>query len=252
MKTLISFLEYLWMFKNTFFDRFVGIRKKPEDATFQHMLNFAQQVAAQNPLALVDVMRLFLRPLQTELLISAASRELHGACQPIEALKFFAPEFFPALGTLSHYPRLPVDGFIVDLARDPVLPCPWRRNRYVDAIAYIGDGKDCGSWRQDSNHYILLWLPWGIPFVAGGNHSIAAGVLAGQGSVVPTEVWDLSSWLALIETDGKFYFDKKTGKSICAVTDPVRAAIFETGRLMVEHSVVPMVSNVNSPLDLAA
>lgn len=209
-------------------------------AVFQHTRQFARDVADKNPAALVDVMRLLLRPLQTELLVSASEREMHGARASIEPSSFFAPNAPLAFSSYWNFPQLPPEQFRVDLARDPVLPCPWHRTRYVDAVAHIGDGKDNGPWTQDANHRIVLWLPWGIPFVTGGNHSIAAGILSGQGGVVPSEVWDLSEWLDTIETDGGSFIDRATQQRICKVIDPSRAAIFEVGRLMLKHGINPM------------
>lgn len=144
------------------------------------------------------------------------------------------------MSSYFHLPRLPSSGFCVELARDPVLPCPWKRPDLVNTLSYVGSGRVLGPWRQDPNHSVIVFLPWGIAFVVGGNHSIAAGILAGEGSLVPTEVWDLSSWLDSFETDGRIFVDRASGKEICKVFNPVRAAVFEVGRLMVAHGVVPM------------
>ncbi|ENZ0047743.1 DUF6710 family protein [Escherichia coli] len=40
-------------------------------------------------------------------------------------------------------------------------------------------------WKQDkNNHYVDLWLPWRIGFMRRGNHSITAGILAGEGALI--------------------------------------------------------------------
>ena len=225
-----------------FFRDVFGIRDAESDSSFGHMLAFAQDVSAKNPDALNDVMRLFLRPLQTELLVSSAFSAMHSALDAVRPVGFFTPDDPQSLGSYAACPRLPPSNFQVVLSRDPVLACPWRRNRYSNAVADIGSGKSLGSWKSDSNHQVIVLLPWGIAFVAGGNHSIAAGILSAEGSVEPAEVWDLSSWLTSFNTDGRFYFNKATGEPICIVTDPVRAAIFEVGRLMLAHDVVPMLT----------
>ena len=49
----------------------------PVDSRFTHMLSFARSVAATNPSALTDVIRMFLRPLQSKLLVSASASPLH-------------------------------------------------------------------------------------------------------------------------------------------------------------------------------
>lgn len=210
------------------------------DSRFDHMLSFARSVAATNPSALVDVIRMFLRPLQSELLVSASASPLHCSLSEIGPMDFFTKPGCHALRSYSTLPRLPGDGFRVELARDPVLTCPWHRSRLVNNLSHVGSGRVLGPWRQDPNHYVIVFLPWGIAFVAGGNHSIAAGILAGEGSIVPTEVWDASPWLDSFKTDGRVFVDCVSGKEICKVFDPVRAAVFEVGRLMVAHRVVPM------------
>lgn len=43
------------------------------DSRFAHMLAFAQSVAETNPSSLPDVIRMFLRPLQSELMVSASA-----------------------------------------------------------------------------------------------------------------------------------------------------------------------------------
>ena len=116
---------------------------------------------------------------------------------------------------LPRLPRLPGSGFRVELARDTVLTCPWKRPDLVNALLYVGSGRALGPWRQDSNHSAIVFLPWGIAFVVGGNHSIAAGILAGEGSLVPTEVWDAGPWLDTFETDGRVFVDRASGKEIC-------------------------------------
>lgn len=228
------------------FSRFFGSlrdHKVADRSRFDHMLDFAHDVASKNPAALVDVMRLFLRPLQAELLMSAPIREHYVPRRPAEATRFFSPHGPHMFRDLQAHPKLSSESFRVSLARDSVLPCPWRRDDYVKAISRMGSGKSVGAWQAAPKHRIVLWLPWGIPFVIGGNHSIAAGVIAGEGVLTPTEVWDLSAWLESVQTDGRTYFHRSDKRYICAVVDLVRAAIFEVGRLMTTHGVVPMLAS---------
>ncbi|CAE6862600.1 hypothetical protein R75465_07745 [Paraburkholderia aspalathi] len=125
-----------------------------------------------------------------------------------------------------------------------MLPWPWNHGRYVDAVASIGAAKidpddpwsrhHSGAWRQDSNHLITLWLPWGIATVGGGNHSIMAGILAGEGVIVPDSVFDMQCVLANVHTDGLAWFDTASDRPIGKVDDPRAAAVFEIGRLMIQ------------------
>ncbi|MEK8414470.1 hypothetical protein P2O56_17665, partial [Escherichia coli] len=88
-------------------------------------------------------------------------------------------------------------------------------------------------WKQDkNNHYVDLWLPWRIGFVHGGNHSITAGILAGEGSLIPEHVYDMSWMFELVRTDGNNWFVE--GQKAEAVKSGRSAAVFEIGRLLVE------------------
>lgn len=208
---------------------------------FDHILGFAQALAKNNPSALIDLVQILLRPLQSELLLSAIENEMHGARHEIEDYKFFMPYGPSNIQMAFDYPRLDSDKFLVQLNRDPVLPCPWHRSRYVGTLANIGNGKHCGNWKEDAiNHNITLWLPWGIAFVHGGNHSIAAGIVGGEGVLRPKEVHDMGKLLDLVQCDGKHYRSKQDNKVLDTVHNDNIAALFEVGRLMRHLHITPM------------
>jgi hypothetical protein len=77
-----------------------------------------------------------------------------------------------------------------------------------------------------------VWLPWGISFVGGGNHSIAAGIIGGGGYVTPAEVYDMSALLDMVQCDGQHYRETSTQNVLADVSDERVAAVFEIGRLM--------------------
>lgn len=220
--------------------------KKPSKASldrqaeFTHLVELAHDVASKDPRGLIDVVRLYTRPLQTDLLLSCAQNELHGATSEIKPSHLFMPSVQLKLTDHWHYPQLDAERFQVNLARDPVLTCPWHRERYGDAFARIGTGKKSGAWEQDNNHSIAVILPWGIACVFGGNHSIAAGILGGEGDVTPCEAWDMAGLLARVRCDGLHYIETDSEKPICEMHDPKMGAVFEVGRLMKRHGVVPL------------
>ncbi len=209
---------------------------------FDHIMGFAQTLSNTNPAALVDLVRILLRPLQSELLLTAIENEMHGARHEIESYKFFMPCGPSNIQMVFDHPQLDSEKFLVHLNRDPVLPCPWHRDRYVGSLSNIGHGKHCGDWQEDViNHSITVWLPWGIAFVYGGNHSIAAGIVGGEGVVRPKEVYDMSMLLDLVRCDGKHYRSMKNDEVLDKVYDVKIAALFEVGRLMRQHHITPMV-----------
>lgn len=210
-------------------------------AEFDHIMDFAQTLAESNPTALIDLVRILLRPLQSELLLTAIQNEKHGARDEVDGYDFFMPCGPREIQRAFDCPQLDPAKFLVQLNRDPVLPCPWHRSRYIGTLANIGHGKDCGGWEEDStNHSVTLWLPWGIAFVHGGNHSIAAGIVGGEGVLRPKGVYDMSGLLDLVQCDGKHYRLKQDNNVLDTVHDHKIAALFEVGRLMQRHGVTPM------------
>lgn len=203
---------------------------------FNKTMEVANKIALENPHALRDLVRALIRPLQYEHILAVAERGDHEAPVAIDGSSFFFSDmniFSGSKHLLRNAPK-----YEINLSCDPILPTPWRRDGFVNALANIGIGKKCGSWEQEPNHVVSLWLPWGIGFVGGGNHSISSGILSGENiPFVANEVLDFSPVLDLVECDGAAYRNKQTGEVIAEVTDHRRAAVFEIGRLMVQHQV---------------
>jgi hypothetical protein len=217
--------------------------KPSGSAAIRTLMFTAQEIAKANPAALTDLIAAILRPEQSELILGVAE---HGqdAKADVHGYNFFCDdfrEFFPE-GRRKPVEKPQVD-YPLTLGRDPLLPCPWHDSRFIAAMSYIGAGKldqaeaerkrYGGPWRQDGNHRVVLWLPWRIGFVAGGNHSLAAGILAGEGSVVPDRVEDFSCLFELMECDGIEFRDRLTNAHLAPVTNIRHAAVFEIGRMIV-------------------
>jgi len=199
---------------------------------FNSLIEFATDIAEKDPRALSDLVRMLLRPLQAEMLIDAAQKGKDLDAPSIDERGFFWDEQYRMFGLLLRTKRRRKD-IEIHLNRDVILPWPWERNRLIRALSLIGKGKEWGRWKQDEmNHLVHVWLPWGISFVGGGNHSIAAGILGGEGKIIPTEVHDMSGIFRIVCCDGMNYMKKKDGEKIAPVTDPRVAAVFEIGRLM--------------------
>ena len=79
---------------------------------------------------------------------------------------------------------------------------------------------------------VHVWLPWGIGFVGGGNHSLAAGIIESEGKIIPSEVHNMSRIFKLVECDGEYFTDKITRNRIAFVNSARTAAVFEIGRMM--------------------
>lgn len=202
-----------------------------EKNRFDHLLSVAEKLPID---ALHDLIRAIVRPVQSDFLLAVAE-------EGTDARPDMTPQefFFDGLIQVTSYEKMKESeldraGYPLSLASDMVLPWPWSLSRYIDNVSHIGTHKG-RPWKQDKiNHYVDLWLPWRIGFVRGGNHSITAGILAGEGTLIPDHVYDMSYLFALIRSDGVHWFIE--GQK----TEPVRswrsAAVFEIGRLLVEGS----------------
>jgi hypothetical protein len=207
-----------------------GCKGKESPKAFDHVMQIAAEIAKVDSSGLFRLTKALLGPLQAEHLLAVAERGPHNAPPVIDGYSFFFD-----IGNVIEVSRCwvqPTPYMEVRLASDVILPTTWRRSSYVSALATIGEGRPQGAWAQDSNHGVSVWLPWRIAFVTGGNHSITAGILGGEGIVTATEVIDVSSIFDLVECDGKEYKRKETGEIVAEVSDYRRAAVFEIGRLI--------------------
>lgn len=225
------------------------IHKQKADSRFTHLLKTANDIATINPNGLIDLVRAILRPLQSDYLLGIAERG-QDALPPIVSYTFFGNDvrdrLFSSDGINWRGSKLEAPYYTLQLSRDIVLPCAWSYAGYVNALATIGSNKQPettdrsyqGGWRQDQNHRVDVWLPWGIGFVNGGNHSITAGILAGEGEIKPDTIYDMAFLLDDLQCDGVNFIDTQSGTNLGPVLDWRTAAVFEIGRLIRSHLIV--------------
>ncbi len=200
---------------------------------FDHLLSVAEKLPVK---ALPDLIRAIVRPVQSDFLLAVAE-EGTDARPDMTPYEFFFGDLIKLQSSerMKENERNSSD-YPLSLAIDMVLPWPWSLPRYIDNISVTGTHKGM-PWKQDFfNHYVDLWLPWRIGFVHGGNHSITAGILAGEGFVIPEHVYDMSYLFELARTDGVHWF--VNGNKVEAVKSGRSAAVFEIGRLMVNEEIL--------------
>ena len=176
-----------------------------------------------------------LRPLQSEQILSVAERVDNTARSEITTARFFSESFYFSLFDGVDCVARSAEQYRLRLNKHMVLPTTWGKYSFVSTVAAIGTGKRQFCWRQDPNHRVTLLLPWGIGVVEGGNHSIAAGILAGEGELTPTAVFDFSLALARYHCDGVKIIETATGQTVGEMHDERFAAVFEIGRLMLPY-----------------
>ena len=206
-----------------------GTRETPP-TSFQELVTFGKYLAERNPPALRDYIKALARPRQWEHLTYILSRELHDSLDPVSWTNlFFVPEG-PAGNLLFELPRRVPREAVIDLTSEVVLANPWHRKQLLNSLASIGG--QANPWQQDRiNHRVELLDPLGICLVHGGNHSITAGILKGEGQIRVDEVTDLRPLLGALETDGEVF---RTVQGIPAgrVVNTHYAAIFQLAKLI--------------------
>ena len=197
-----------------------------DKAKFEHVLSLAASLPSA---ARYNLLHALFRPIQSDYLLAVAA-EGQDARPTLDERQFFFQSLFDYISfeQLSHQKLVP-DEYPLSLATDMVLPWPWSMNSYRGSLS-IGSLQG-NPWRYDnSNHHVELWLPWRIGFVKGGNHSLAAGILAGEGTLLPVRVFDMDDLLRRVSTDGISWL--AGGKQIERVHDWRTAAFYELGRLV--------------------
>lgn len=208
---------------------------------FEQVMDLARQVADRDPLGLSSLVRLVAAPLQARALTSVVFRSPRGARDTYGLVDFFG----------SPSDRLTSAGESVDsvigpprqvqyrlrLGRDPVVAVPWVHSRLVSALANIGFSRVMGAWRADINHKVELLLPFGLALVHGGNHSLTAGIVNAEGTLVTAEVTDLSALYAHLRYDGLNMIRTHDGRVHWEPLDEELGILFEIGRLMLERGV---------------
>jgi hypothetical protein len=203
--------------------------------------NYKEYFSRGNEHPILDLVRLIGRNLQTKYVTNLIYYEDES-----ELNSLYPEEIFFDLKEIICPPNLSFYDLVssvenkkdVHLNKDLVLPWPWKRERLINTISRIGKHRTWGEWKEDKlNHYIELWMPMGIAWVKGGNHSIATGIVQGVGKVLPKSTFDISGLYEYVYTDGEYYYRKNSDSIICKVKNIEFAALFEIGRIMKDNNI---------------
>ena len=215
-------------------DRRTVVQVEADAAAFAAILALADDVAAHRPEALVELAALLGRRIQAGYLTAVLARpdDTPGLVEAEPSTRWFDTRLpLTPDGRRLDELLVPVAGaHLVDLATDLVLPWPWDRGRLAGALSTIGEGRPWGPWRADpANHLLLLWLPLGIAWVAGGNHSLAAGIALGEGRVRAEETRDMRAVYEHVTCDGRQFARRHDGASLGPIRDPSRRRSSRSG-----------------------
>jgi len=204
-------------------------------------MSTAQEVAELDPLALSTLVRLVAAPLQARAATSALTNALHEARPEVTLDDFVGSTLISVWAdgeTIRDLLQHPERRYNIKLWRDPIITTPWHRDRLLHSIGTIGHARKAGNWRQDWNHKVNLIMPFGVALVEGGNHSIAAGIANGEGTVLTTDVTDVSRLYPHIKYDGISFACTESGRLYHSPRDEEAGMLFEIGRIMLEKNVI--------------
>lgn len=204
----------------------VDNRHIPEKARFDNVLSLAATLSSA---ARHNLLRALVRPIQSDYLLAVGS-EGQDARPTLDARHFFFESLYDYISFKQlSLQEIPSENYPLSLASDMVLPWPWSMNSYKGCMN-IGS-RQGNPWHFDgSNHMVELCLLWRIAFVKGGNHSLVAGILSGEGLLLPERVFNMQDLLNRVSTNGVEWFGD--GRPVEKVRDWRTAAVYELGRLV--------------------
>lgn len=211
----------------------IGERRR-QIARFEWIMKAASELADRNPQSLADYVRLIGRRVQSEHLSSVAMSKLHSSSSAdTRELLFDLSRVITDDGRNGYdVVRKSSEHRDLQLGRDLIFANPWHRGRLVDNLIHIGAPAPRRAWlHHPNNHSVEWWLPMGIGWVHGGNHSIMVGIVRAEGVLPASTVMDVSPLFAHVWTDGWWYHSEAKQK-FAKVPCVELAAIFEIGRLM--------------------
>lgn len=222
-----------------------GIKRRSDEEKrkkFQRILDFVDPFIKPDNLGLRQIIRLLGGVTQRQAMAGLISSIDHSgpAMEPSVAWFCEARSVYPGgLNMFNLKKEVKKDNphIKLRLGVDIVLPCPREHLKLSRALNWEHEGEKQGPWTKEKNHKVEWWLPVGIGWVHGGNHSITAGIASGEGFVTPYHVYDISAIYQYVKCDGVEFLATKTGAKLAAVENIEFAAIFEIGRKMVERGV---------------
>ncbi len=206
---------------------------------YNQVMKIAKQIHSENPEALNDLIKLLARPYQSITMKSVLTELDQNSIKTIDSKELFFDQFekIPYLNqSLFDLKEKCNYSKPLKLKTDVILPWPWNQYRIINCLSNIGIDRPAGNWKQDDNHKIEYWLPFGIGFVHGGNHSITNGIINGTGVIKKYDTYDISKIYKFIYCDGEYYRIKKDNTIFQKVNNLEFACIFEIGRLMLKSN----------------
>lgn len=204
-------------------------KDKIQNPRFENVIRRGDKLLENKNLdGLKDLIKLCLRPIQSNHLLSAYIEDDHKGVESLlwsDSLGFLAPISIMLNNTTItktfHQWCCSEHCFIdneqatpsLSLTNDIILPTPWEPNRIIRNLGSIGENRKQGKFIQEPNHSVIYQYPLMIGWVTSGNHSIMQGILTG-GYIKPDELHDISILLDVVSYNGKNWIENNKGKAI--------------------------------------
>lgn len=208
----------------------------------KHLLERANRLASKgNHAGITDLIKIVMRGIQSQHILSAYTRNDHSAIDPLH--------WWTCFGFDSHIPGLekPFSDIgwspecqntneeempEISLRTDILLPTAWHPSSIVNMLGVIGDELPCGPFKQDPNHLVTWITPLNIGFVGGGNHSIAQGIIRGEGSIKVRELINFEPIIEKVRYDGHQWISLINNQPLGAPLYKELGWAWELGRIL--------------------
>lgn len=202
------------------------------------LLRRADKLLSDNNIeGLKDLQRTILRQLQSRIMLTPYLAEDHAAdCCPStsDLFSFISEDDRPLCK--SKEVNKPIS------LCEPILTFPWHPSRLLNNLGKIGEQLPHGHFNGSDNHSIRYYWPLMMSVVTGGNHSIAQGILRGEGSVTVEEEIDLSALMTKFKFDGEQWINTRTNSPAGVPMYTELGWAWEIGRLLMQTSTSPYFS----------
>ncbi len=178
-------------------------RKPTKNSKFENVMRRASALETSSNLrGLQDLQKIILRSVQSAHICDAYLQDAHSATTELiwpDALGItcvipWSQTNFSYHVTKYLHPPIQEQKHPLNLATDIILPTCWHPTSIITTLGMIGKNYPAGIFSQSANHKVTYVYPLGIGWVDGGNHSIAQGIIRGDGLLHQysyVEIYDL-------------------------------------------------------------
>ena len=205
---------------------------KQNTAAMNNIITRAERLyESKNVDGLKDLQRTIWRSYQSQRMLLPYLVEDHLVGSSGELLRFVN-------GSLFAQCRKDIVETYISLS-ESVVTYPWHPDRIIDNLGTIGKGLRAGEFVPEINHRICYVHPLMLAEVECGNHSIAQGIIRGEGKAKITNFFDLTPVLEKYRCTGKYWICTQTDQIVGKCTVVEVGYAWEVGKFLSKCSVLP-------------